>query len=343
MQSGERNEEKRLDFVIQPEYGDCFIAKMHQNHIKHHNVNRIKRLHEYGWIAEYENAFGIEKEFVRCGRAAQTLYSGDDRREHLSANGGNRCTGYAHFRAAEHAENHNRVKHDIADCTRNLRNHRQGHVALRLMNLCENAFGKKSDAADAHDVSVGYGVLHRKRVAGGKVNEKPHGEERHKSKHRPHNQRYYKAAAGGFVGGIFVLFRIKTRHKRVYANACSHRKGNGNKLNRIDDGKSGQAMFGVFSYKEAVHNVVKRLNKQRQHNRRCNFKQHFANAFRSVKRRVGALAHKNTSKARVRRFFAKLRRPFCKMQSGRFCLIPKTEKSAAKQRFFSVNGYIIYE
>ena len=201
------------------------------------------------------------------GRSAEALFQDDQRRDYLP---GNCCCGSArnaHFRQAEHAEDQQRIQNDVRYRTGYLRDHRRFHVAACLQHLCPDALEEKSEAENADYPAVNDHIGDYRRVIGGHFCKRRHGAPRYRGKQKPQKNGQRSSHAGVFVG-LFVFADAKLcGHDGVDAHARAHGKRDHQKLDRIDDRQGCKTRSGIPADKQAVNDVVQRLNKLRKHNR----------------------------------------------------------------------------
>ena len=215
------------------------------------------------------------------GRAAKALSHNDERRHNLPRNSSNGSTGDPHFRKAEKAEDQKRVENDVRDRAEDLGDHWRFHIADRLQHLCPDALEEQPEAEYAYDPAI-YRYIAYHRVRRG-------GYSRIGGHDRPADRSEQKPQRGGercsHTGILIRLFRLAhaelCRHHRIDPHARSDGESDHQKLDRIDDGQSRQAGFRIPAHKQTVHDIIKRLNELREHHRRRETQQNFADFFRS--------------------------------------------------------------
>ena len=262
------DEEKALPLVVKAENRHRLVGKRRQNKIKSKYVKRIRRLHQNIRRTEAEYLADVVRIYRPFGRSAETLFHDGQRRDYLPGNCCGGSAGNAHFRQTEHAENKQRIQYNIGDRAGYLCDHRRFHVAACLQHLCPDALEEKSEAENADYPAVNDNIGDYRRVIGGHFCKRRHGAPRYRGKQKPQKNGQRSSHAGVFVG-LFTFADAKLcGHDGVYAHARAHGKRDHQKLDRIDDRQCGQARSGIPADKQAVNNVVQRLNKLREHNRR---------------------------------------------------------------------------
>ena len=105
----QRDEEKCLPLVVKPQRRDRLVTEGREDEVKAEYVKGVRRLHEYIRHAEAENLLYVVRIQCPVRRGVIALFHHDQRCYYLPGNGCDRCTGDAHFRQAEQAEDEQRV------------------------------------------------------------------------------------------------------------------------------------------------------------------------------------------------------------------------------------------
>ena len=189
------------------------------------------------------------------------------RTNELTDDGGDSSAPDAHGRTAQQAENHDGVKDDVHHSTDDERNHRQHRITHGLQKPL--AVGLQKDAPAEHEV-------HRKifpakllqfrvvRQCGGDLIGK---QQPHQCKHQRGSQHQKQAGGGGTAGFLRLFLPQLAGEQSVQTNGSAHADGDHQKLDGIHKGSGGQGSFGQPCHKDTVHNIVQRLDEQRQHQR----------------------------------------------------------------------------
>ena len=189
------------------------------------------------------------------------------RTNELTDDGGDNSAPDAHGRTAQQAENHDGVKDDVHHSTDDERNHRQHRVTHSLQKPL--AVGLQEDAPAEHEVHreifpakfLQFRVV---RQCGGDLIGK---QQPHQCKHQRGSQHQEQAGGGGTAGFLRLFLPQLAREQSVQANGSSHTNGDHQKLDGIHKGSGGQGCFRQACHKDTVHNIVQRLDEQRQHQR----------------------------------------------------------------------------
>ena len=141
------------------------------------------------------------------------------------------------------------------------------------MHLGPVAFQENTDAADTHNVAVADRILNGSRRLCRSAHVRLHDKSADNGKHCPAYDGQHHTGSCRSIRFLVFSARIIFCHQSIYAYAGSHRNGGNDKLDGEDNGKRRQTVPRIFTHKETVYYIIKRLNKQRQHDRRCNLKQ----------------------------------------------------------------------
>ena len=187
--------------------------------------------------------------------------------EDLADDGRERRAADAQLRKRADAEDHQRVEDDVDDRAGQTLTHRDDHVAARLLDLLAH-HGDKHENAHAHrDMRIldrkSRNRLARTECADEYTRQSPaEDEERDTADDCQRN-----AVLRRQVRRLLPSFAQTARDERVYTHACADADRNDQHLERIDERDRRKRILRILRDKDAVDDVVQRVDDHGDHRR----------------------------------------------------------------------------
>ncbi len=237
---------------------DTDDIKASKHHIHTVGHDRTDGLHENGGDADDQNILEKAGFGKNCGKFELDLSvegeienDAECARDKLTDDGCDRRTANAHTES----EDHDRIKNDIRDRSRHLRDHAENGFSGGLEKAFAGNFNEHTDASYANDGKIVHSVLLDQRVTSRlRGNVEGDGEDSDEQKEKVTVKGEEEALSRDPIRSVKVFFAKRTREKRIHTDG----KTDGNRDHQILYGKGdGQ---GGCSCHRIVHGDEYRVN-----------------------------------------------------------------------------------
>ena len=187
--------------------------------------------------------------------------------EDLADDGRERRAADAHLRERADAEDHQRVKNDVDDRADQTLTHRDDHVAARLLDLLAHHGDKHENAHADRDMRILNGVCRHGLARAERTDKRARQSPAEDEECDAADDRKRHAVLRRQVRRLLPSFAQTARDERVYTHACADADRNDQHLERIDERDRRKRILRILRDKDAVDDVVQRVDDHGDHRR----------------------------------------------------------------------------
>ena len=172
-----------------------------------------------------------------------------------------------HSRDRSEAENHHRIQNDIHNAACHHAGHGHLHASDCLKQLLINQGNLIDDGEHDHDPRIAHSIIQYRGIIRKCLQKQPR---RQRQNNRKKNCMYQRKQDSQRCCAVRILLSPRSqikRHCRIDADAKADADRTCNVLQREDQRQSRHCVLADPCNEKAVHNVVQRIHKHRQHHR----------------------------------------------------------------------------